>query len=174
MLVGLIRMAGRTWKFGRNINTDLITPGRYNMTVKPEELAKICFVEYRPEFAREVRRGDFVVGDRNFGCGSSRETAVMALKASGIRAVMAKSFGRIFYRNCMNNGLLAIEMNTDGIGEGDELELDEEGGRLRNVTRGEERGISIPKAALVLEREGGIAEFIRKNGFGALEGLFAD
>ena len=165
---------GRTWKFGKNINTDLITPGRYNMTVKPEELAKVCFVEYRPEFAKEVKKGDFVVGDRNFGCGSSRETAVIALKASGIRAIIAKSFARIFYRNCVNQGLLAIEMDTDGIEEGNELELDKKNLKVMNETNGKEQEIKIPKALLVLEHEGGIAQFIKKNGFEGLGDLFDD
>ena len=79
------------WKFGDNINTDLITPGRYNITTDPEELARVCFIEYRPEFRQRVQSGDFVVAGHNFGCGSSRETAAVALKHSNLRAVIAKS-----------------------------------------------------------------------------------
>ena len=154
------------------MNTDLITPGRYNMTTNSAELAKVCFVEHRPEFAKQVRQGDFVVGGRNFGCGSSRETAVIALKASGVRAVLAKSFARIFYRNCMNLGLLAIEMNTDGIEDGNDVELDAENGRVRNVTRNAEVNVSIPNAMLALGREGGVVGFVKRNGFDALVGLF--
>ncbi|RLG19522.1 3-isopropylmalate dehydratase [Candidatus Micrarchaeota archaeon] len=165
---------GRAWKFGNNVNTDLITPGRYNLTAEPAELAKICFVEYRPEFAREVRQDDFVVGGRNFGCGSSRETAVIALKAAGVRAVIAQSFARIFYRNCINNGLLAIELNAEGIQEGDELEYDEQAQKLRNATRDEEYEVNVPQVLLTTVREGGVAEFIRKKGFEALEELFAN
>ncbi len=163
---------GIAWKFGENLNTDLMTPGRYNMTTDRGELAKICFVEHRPEFAKRMKNGDFVVGDRNFGCGSSRETAVIALKASGVRAVLAKSFARIFYRNCMNLGLLAIEMNTDGIADGDEVELDVDAGRVRDVTRKTDVAITIPHAMLALEREGGVVGFVKKNGFDALAGLF--
>ncbi|MDO8339141.1 MAG: 3-isopropylmalate dehydratase [Candidatus Burarchaeum sp.] len=163
---------GRAWKFGDNLNTDLITPGRYNMTTNAAELARVCFVEHRPDFAQGVHARDFVVGDRNFGCGSSRETAVIALKASGVRAVLAKSFARIFYRNCMNLGLLAIEMDTDGIADGEEVELDVESGSVRNVTRNEMHAIAIPHAMLALEREGGVVGFVKKNGFDALAGLF--
>jgi len=164
----------RAWVFGKNINTDLITPGRYNMSMSAAELGKICFVEYRPEFASGVKKGDFVVGAENFGCGSSRETAVMALKACGVRAVLAKSFARIFYRNCMNNGLLAIEMDTSGIAEGDGLVLDETTGQVRNLTKNEAYGVGIPHAMLMLEKEGGMTRFLRKNGFKALETLFGD
>ena len=171
---GLIRMAGRAWKFENNVNTDLITPGRYNMTIQPGELAKVCFVEYMPEFAGSVKKGDFIVAGRNFGCGSSRETAVLALKAAGIRAVLAKSFARIFYRNCMNNGLLAIELETDGIVNGNKLELDENMGRVKNLTKNEIYEVAIPKPLLVLEHEGGITAFIRKNGFEGLERLFKE
>ncbi|VVC03086.1 3-isopropylmalate dehydratase small subunit [Candidatus Burarchaeum australiense] len=164
---------GRAWRFGDNINTDLVTPGRYNMTTNPTELAKVCFVEHRPEFAGKVGAGDFVVGGRNFGCGSSRETAVIALKASGIRAVLAKSFARIFYRNCMNCGLLAIELNTDAIADGDALEFDEQRMIVRNVTKNEEYAVAIPRPMLALAREGGVAELMRKSGFDALAGLFS-
>lgn len=103
------------WKFGDNINTDLITPGRYNVTTNPAELAKIAFIEYRPEFAREVRPGDFIVAGDNFGCGSSREGAVWALASFGVRCVIAPSFGEIFYNNCFQNGLLPIVLPPDEI-----------------------------------------------------------
>jgi len=98
----------------------------------------------------------------------------MALKASGIRAILAKSFARIFYRNCMNQGLLAIRMDTSGISEGDELVLDDATGQLRNNTRNEAYGVELPRAMLTLEKEGGMVRFLRKNGFEALDGLFAD
>ena len=96
------------WIFGNNINTDLITPGRYNITTDAQELAKIVFIEYRPEFVKTVKKGDLIIAGNNFGCGSSRETAVTALKACGIKTIIAKSFARIFYRNCIDQGLLAI------------------------------------------------------------------
>jgi 3-isopropylmalate/(R)-2-methylmalate dehydratase small subunit len=167
-------MMGNTWNFGNNINTDLITPGRYNLSMDPVAMAKICFVEYRPEFAKQVKKGDFLVAGANFGCGSSRETAVMAIKACGVRAILAKSFARIFYRNCVNSGMLAVEMDTDGISEGDEIELDEKKMVVKNLTKKTEISIKIPRAMLTLEHEGGITNFIKKNGFGAMDGLFAD
>lgn len=95
----------RIWKFGDNVNTDAITPGRYNLTVDLDKLAKCTFIEIRPDFCAGVKKGDVVVAGRNFGCGSSRETAPLALKASGICAIVARSFARIFYRNAVNLGL---------------------------------------------------------------------
>src|SRR3989344_2029312 len=101
------------WIFGNNINTDLITPGRFNITTNPQELARVAFIEHRPEFAKQVKSGDFVIAGHNFGCGSSRETAVTALKYSKIKAVVAQSFARIFYRNALNQGLLVSATNTN-------------------------------------------------------------
>ena len=159
------------WKFGDNVNTDLITPGRYNITTDPGELAKACFIEYRPEFRRQVRPGDFVVAGHNFGCGSSRETAAVALKHSRLRAVIAKSFARIFFRNAINLGLLCIMADTDSIEESDRLELDIESRALRNATRDQTLPIEIPPMMLRLYREGGIINFLKKNGLSALADL---
>ena len=159
------------WKFGDNVNTDLITPGRYNITTDPEELAKACFIEYRPEFRRQVQPGDFVVAGHNFGCGSSRETAAVALKHSRLRAVIAKSFARIFFRNAINLGLLCIMADTDSIEESDRLELDIESRALRNATRDQTLPIEIPPMMLRLYREGGIINFLKKNGLSALADL---
>lgn len=159
------------WKFGDNVNTDLITPGRYNITTDPEELAKACFIEYRPEFRRQVRPGDFVVAGHNFGCGSSRETAAVALKYSRLRAVIAKSFARIFFRNAINLGLLCIMADTDSIEESDRLELEIESRALRNATRDQTLPIEIPPMMLRLYREGGIINFLKKNGLSALADL---
>jgi 3-isopropylmalate/(R)-2-methylmalate dehydratase small subunit len=159
------------WKFGDNINTDLITPGRYNITTDPNELAKACFVEYRPEFSRNVEPGDFVLAGDNFGCGSSRETAAIALKHSGIRAVVAKSYARIFFRNAINLGLLCVIANTDAIGETDHLELDIQSQTLRNKTKGQEVSVQIPGMMLRLYHEGGIINYLKKNGLAALADL---
>ena len=159
------------WKFGDNINTDLITPGRYNITTNPEELARVAFIEYRPEFAGNVKPGDFVLAGENFGCGSSRETAAISLKHCGIRAVVAKSFARIFYRNAINLGLLCVIANTDSIAESDELELDLEQHQLRNKTKGTEQPVEIPSMMLHLYHEGGIIPYLKKNGLKALEDL---
>ncbi len=159
------------WIFPDNINTDLITPGRYNQTTDPKELARICFIEYRPEFAREVKEGDFLVAGRNFGCGSSRETAVTSLKHTGIEAIVAKSFARIFYRNCMNQGLLLVIGDTDGIEAEDELELDIAGQKLINRTKNRTIEVQLPRMMLKLRDEGGIVAYLKRHGLEALEEL---
>lgn len=159
------------WLFPNNINTDLITPGRYNITTDPWELKKVAFIEYLPEFAKKVKKGDFIIAGNNFGCGSSRETAVTALQASGIQAIIAKSFARIFYRNCLNNGLLAITANTKNIHTNDKLELDLEKGYLINKTKSKKIKIVVPKIMIALHKEGGIIELLNKKGSVALLNL---
>jgi 3-isopropylmalate/(R)-2-methylmalate dehydratase small subunit len=159
------------WIFGDNINTDLITPGRLNISTVPEELAKVVFLEYCPSFSKEVKSGDFVVAGRNFGCGSSRETAVLALKACQIKAVLAKSFARIFYRNCINNGLLAIITDTSNIEKDDELELDLEKRVLLNKTKGIHLQIVLPGLMLESYRAGGIIPLIKQHGLDFLTRL---
>src|SRR5206468_106427 len=159
------------WKFGDNINTDLITPGRYNITTDPKELAKACFIEYRPEFRQKVRAGDFVVAGENFGCGSSRETAAIALKYSGIQAVLAKSYARIFFRNSINLGLLCVTVDTESIDEPDQLELNIEAQTLVNQTKGLEIKAEIPSMMLRLYQEGGIIRYLKRNGLSALANL---
>lgn len=151
------------WKFGDNINTDLVTPGRYNITTDPRELARIAFIELRPEFSKQVRSGDFVIAGRNFGCGSSRETAATALKYSGIRAIAAKSFARIFYRNCINLGLLLVIADTDGISETDVLKFDTGKMELLNETTGVSQKAGIPPLMLKMHQEGGMIRFIQKH-----------
>ncbi len=129
---------GKAWKFGDNISTDLIAPGRYfHLRSNLPELAKHVLEGARPEFALLVQNGDFVVAGENFGLGSSREHAPVIIKLAGVKAVLAKSFARIFYRNCINIGLPAITCNTDEIDERDELLLDMENGVIRNKTKGE-------------------------------------
>jgi len=159
------------WKFGDNINTDLITPGRYNITTDPKELAKACFIEYRPEFSKQVKAGDFVIAGENFGCGSSRETAPVSLKYSELRAVIAKSYARIFFRNAINLGLLCVIADTSSIDEQDELELDIDSQMLRNRTQGTEVKVQIPSMMLRLYQEGGIIPYLKKHGLSALGDL---
>ena len=159
------------WIFGDNINTDLITPGRYNMTTDPKEMARIAFIEYRPEFARKVQQGDFLIAGNNFGCGSSRETAAIALKYCGLKAIIANSFARIFYRNCLNQGFLAICADTTGIRAKDILVLDIKNNHLINTTKKTEQKLHIPKFVLTLHQVGGIIPFIKKNGFESLTQL---
>lgn len=159
------------WIFGDNINTDLITPGRYNITTDPKEMAWIAFIEYRPEFAKQVKKDDFLIAGNNFGCGSSRETATIALKYCGLKAIIAKSFARIFYRNCLNLGLLAIVADTDGIEAEDILVLNTKKKLLKNTTKKTQQYLDIPKFILTLHEAGGIIPFIKKNGISSLSRL---
>jgi 3-isopropylmalate/(R)-2-methylmalate dehydratase small subunit len=116
---------GKAWKFGDNVSTDSIAPGRLlHLRSNPPEFAKHVFEDVRPEFAKNVQTDDFIIAGNNFGCGSSREIAPLILKLSGVGAIMAKSIGRIFYRNAINNGMLLIQCDTDTIDEGDKLLID--------------------------------------------------
>ncbi len=156
---------GKAWKFGDNISTDLIAPGRYfHLRSNLPELAKHVLESARPEFASLVKSGDFVVAGENFGLGSSREHAPVIIKLVGAKAVLAKSFARIFYRNCINIGLPAITCNTDEIDEGDELLLDMEKGVITNKTKGED--IIFPPLPAVMNRilqEGGLVAYIKEH-----------
>ncbi len=130
------RIRGRAWCFGENVDTEHIMPGRY-LKLTPEEAARYVMSGIDPDFAGRVRPGDLVVGGRNFGVGSTREIAAEALKAAGVSAVVAPSFGRIFYRNAINLGLLVLECaEADKIRTGDELEIDIHAGVIRNVSQG--------------------------------------
>ena len=156
---------GRAWTFGADVNTDVITPGRFNLTTDPEELAEICFCEVRPEFPKNVQRGDFVVAGDHFGSGSSRETAAVALKATGIEAVIAPTFARIFYRNALNVGLLAVMAPTEGIEDGDDLQLDAPNGRLINRTQGTEVAIDPPpRFVREIVDAGGVVAYLNAHG----------
>lgn len=159
------------WIFGDNINTDLITPGRFNITTDPKEMAQIAFIEYRPEFTKQVSEGDFLIAGSNFGCGSSRETAAIALKYCGLKAIIAKSFARIFYRNCLNLGLLTIVADTDSIEAKDMLMLNTKKKWLKNTTKRTHQRLNIPMFVLRLAEAGGIIPFIKKNGIEALAQL---
>jgi len=157
----------RAWKFGKDINTDLITPGRFNLTSDPKELAKICFIEERPEFSKEVKEGDFIVADENFGCGSSRETAPVSIKATGTKAVIAKSFARIFYRNCINIGLAALESKeaVDLINDGDKVSVNLEIGEIKNETSGTVfQAKPLPNFVLGIVEKGGIVNYLNEKG----------
>ena len=157
----------RAWKFGDDINTDAITPGRYTVTLDKSRLGEIAFIEYRPEFAKEVKQGDIVVAGRNFGCGSSREHSPVALKAAGVGAVVAKSFARIFFRNSINIGLpILICADTDMIDDGDELEMDVRTGLIRDVTKGKEiQAEPLPDFVMKIVLQGGLVPFLRDEGY---------
>jgi len=159
-------MTGRAWNFGDNISTDLICPGRLaHLRSNLPELAKHVLEDADPEFASNVSEGDFVVGGRNFGLGSSREHAPMIIKLAGVTAVIAKSFARIFFRNCINVGLPAIELDTSQISQGDQLKVDLENGKLTNVTTGVELSFAaLPPVMRQILEDGGLAEHIKKHG----------
>jgi 3-isopropylmalate/(R)-2-methylmalate dehydratase small subunit len=161
-----MKITGKAWKFGDGISTDHIAPGRYfHLRSNLPELAKHCLEDARTDFAPSVKQGDFVVGGKNFGQGSSREHAPTVIKLCGVGAVLAKSFARIFFRNCVNVGLPALVVDTDRIGEGDQLEVDLEAGRIRNLTTGGEmKAPPLPPVMRRIIADGGLVEHIQKHG----------
>jgi len=161
-----MKLKGKAWKFGDGISTDHIAPGRYfHLRSNLPELAKHVLEDARAEFAAQVKPGDFVVGGANFGQGSSREHAPTVIKLAGVSAVLAKSFARIFFRNCINVGLPAIICDTDKIDEGDQLEVDLAEGVLRNLTKGTEFKIpALPPVMSKILSEGGLAAYIKNHG----------
>jgi 3-isopropylmalate/(R)-2-methylmalate dehydratase small subunit len=130
---------GKVYKYGDDVNTDVIIPARHMNTSEPSELAKYAMEDIDKDFTKTVQAGDIIVAGKNFGSGSSREHAPVAIKASGIRAVIAKSFARIFYRNAFNIGLPILESSDayEGIEAGDEVEVDFGKGEIRNLSKGE-------------------------------------
>ncbi|MDP2844626.1 MAG: 3-isopropylmalate dehydratase small subunit [Candidatus Methanoperedens sp.] len=133
-----LKLPANVWKFGDDIDTDAIIPGKFLTINKPEELAKHAFEGVRPEFASGVKEGDIIVAGFNFGCGSSREHAPLALRGAKVKCIIAKSFARIFFRNSINIGLPLLECpDTDKIEEGDRIEVDFESGLITNTTKGE-------------------------------------
>ena len=159
-------LKGKAFKFGDDISTDHIAPGRlFHLRSNLPELAKHVLEDADPEFAAKMNKGDFVVAGNNFGLGSSREHAPQIIKIAGVGAVLAKSFARIFYRNAINIGLLAIECDTDKIDAGDELELDIKQGILKDLTKNIELKITpLPDVMIKLLADGGLVEHLNKNG----------
>lgn len=157
----------RAWKFGDDINTDVITPGRYTVTTDRKRLGEIAFIEYRPEFAKEVQEGDVIVAGNNFGCGSSREHSPVAIKAAGVSAVIAKSFARIFFRNAINIGLpLFVCEDADKIDDGDALEIDFKTGDIRDETKGIVLKVKpLPTFMQKIVDKGGLVNFLRSDGY---------
>src|SRR3989339_1432880 len=163
-----MKLKGKALKFAKqndDINTDYIISGRYKFKIQdPVELAKHVMEDLEPDFYKRVSKGDFIVAGENFGCGSSREQAPMAIKYAGISAVLAKSFARIFYRNCYNLGLPAIECDTETISEGDALEVDLNAGVLNNKTKGTQIKIApLPPTMQTLLTDGGLVEHFKKH-----------
>ena len=157
---------GKAWKFGDDISTDHIAPGRlFHLRTNLPELAKHVLEDADPEFAGKMSPGDFVVAGNNFGLGSSREHAPQVLKIAGVNAVLAKSFARIFFRNAINIGLLVMECDTDRINQGDELELDLSAGIIKNKTQGIEISMTpLPDVMIKILNDGGLAKHIEKYG----------
>jgi 3-isopropylmalate/(R)-2-methylmalate dehydratase small subunit len=161
-------LKGRVWKYGDGINTDVIFPGKYTYTVKdPKEQALHVLEDLDPQFAREVQEGDFIVAGRNWGNGSSREQAVGALKAAGVKAIIAKSFARIYFRNAVNNGLLPIVCAdaADAISNGDNIEIDLVSNKIRASVR-EFTFPALSPSLLAIVEAGGLIPMLRRE-FGA-------
>jgi len=162
-----MKLKGRVWKFGDNVDTDAIIPARFLNVSDQQVLAKNCFADLRPDFARSVRPGDVIVGGNNFGCGSSREHAPLALKAAGVSAVIAKSFARIFYRNAFNIGLAILESEEayTRFEEGSLIQVDLESGEIRG---GDGAGAILAKPIPPFMRDlieaGGLVPYIKKRG----------
>jgi 3-isopropylmalate/(R)-2-methylmalate dehydratase small subunit len=158
---------GRIWMLGDNVNTDVIIPGRYNVTTDRAQLARYCLCEVLPEFSQQVQMGDVVMAGDNFGCGSSREHAPAAILACGVQVIIARSFARIFYRNAVNIGLpvLVCEDAVLASADGQQLEVDLKTGDIRNMTTGQvfQAEPLNPFVARIVEA-GGIIEYIRQEG----------
>jgi 3-isopropylmalate/(R)-2-methylmalate dehydratase small subunit len=157
-------LRGRAWKYGENVNTDVIIPARYLNTWNPDELAKHCMEDLDPKFIEQVKPGDIVVATTNFGCGSSREHAPIALKAVGISAVIATSFARIFFRNSIDMGLPILESEeaAQKVQDGDSLEVDLATGVITNITRNETyQAKPYPEFMMQLIKAGGLIEYVK-------------
>ncbi len=157
-------MRGKVWKFGDNVDTDLIIAARYLNTSEPSELAKHVMEDADPEFVSKMEPGDIIVAGENFGCGSSREHAPIALKAAGIAAVIAPTFARIFYRNAFNMGLPIFELpEAAEINEGDIVRIDMEKGEVIDETTGKSyRFVPIPEFMQELVDAGGLIQYAKK------------
>jgi 3-isopropylmalate dehydratase, small subunit len=156
---------GRVWKFKDDVDTDQIIPARYLVTTDPKELAKHVMEDADPTFPSKVKEGDILVAGKNFGCGSSREHAPLAIKGAGIAAVVAESFARIFFRNAINLGLLIIESPEAAreAEEGDILEIDINQGVIRNVTKNKEYKIKpLPENLQAILKAGGLMEYAKE------------
>ncbi len=156
---------GKVWKFKDNIDTDVIIPARYLNTSDPKELALHCMEDYDSEFVKKINQGDIIVAGRNFGCGSSREHAPIALKAAGISCVIARSFGRIFFRNAINIGLPIFESAEvlDQCSPEDILEVDTLQGVVKNLSKNEVyKTNSLPEFIQKIISAGGLKEYVKE------------
>ena len=159
-------MKGKAWKFGDDVNTDEIIPARYLNMIDPQELAAHCMEDADPDFAKAVRPGDVIVGGANFGCGSSREHAPIAIKAAGVSCVIAKTFARIFFRNCINTGLpiLVCPDAAEAIDAGDDIEINLAEGTIRDLTQGTEYATQpFPREMQDIIAAGGLMNFVKRS-----------
>jgi 3-isopropylmalate/(R)-2-methylmalate dehydratase small subunit len=159
-----MKIEGRVWKFGSDVDTDAIIPARYLNQTDAGELAKHVMEDERPEFKKEVKKGDLLLAERNFGCGSSREHAPLALKASGITCIIAESFARIFYRNGFNQGLPLIESHeaSEEIKDGDQVRVDLTTGEIFDLTQ-QRKFVAkpIPPFMQELVKDGGLIPHLK-------------
>jgi 3-isopropylmalate/(R)-2-methylmalate dehydratase small subunit len=162
-----MKIEGRIWKFGSDVDTDAIIPARYLNQSDPKELAKHVMEEERPEFLREVKKGDILLAEKNFGCGSSREHAPLALKAAGVSCIIARTYARIFYRNSLNLGLPLLESPeaSEGIKDGDRVRINLATGEIFNLTQNMKfRANPVPAFMQDLLKDGGLIRHLRKRG----------
>jgi 3-isopropylmalate/(R)-2-methylmalate dehydratase small subunit len=159
-------LKGKAIKLGDNITTDHIIPGRYaHIRSNLPELAKHVLEDADPKFTSRVKKGDFIVAGSNFGLGSSREHAPLVIKMAGVRAILAKSVARIFFRNAINLGLPVLICNSDKINDGDELEVDLKAGTIKDITNGSQLTFGkIPDIMLAILDQGGLIPYIKKYG----------
>jgi len=160
-----MKLKGSVWKYGDDVNTDYIIPGRYMELTDPAEMAEKVFEEHDPSFRKGVKPGDIVVGGANFGCGSSREHAPIALAGNGVSVGRAESFARIGYRNAINIGLPALECPGihDAVEKGDLIEVDVTGGVVKNLTNGKELKFNpLPEFMVEVLNAGGLAPYLNK------------
>ena len=160
-------LEGKVWRYGDNIDTDVIIPARYLTSFDPKELASHCMVDIDETFAVNVKPGDIMVGGKNFGCGSSREHAPIAIKASGIPVIIAASFARIFYRNAINTGLPLLEIGDDveKINANDRLRVDISTGTIDDLTTGDTfHAVPQPGFIQAIAKAGGLINYIKQKG----------
>ncbi len=160
-----MQFKGRVWKFGNNVNTDEIIPAKYLVTSDQKELSKHCLEIIHPQFPKRVKRGDIIAAGENFGCGSSREHAALAIKGAGISCVIAKSFARIFFRNCINIGLPISEEKElpESCSQGDILEIDLTKGFIKNLsTKKEFKTSKFPPFLQEIISSGGLMKWVKK------------
>lgn len=159
-----MKVTGKVFKYGDNVDTDVIIPARYLNTSDPKELAAHCMEDIDKDFVKNVKKGDFIVANKNFGCGSSREHAPIAIKEAGVSCVIASTFARIFYRNAINIGLPIFECDeaVKAIDNGDELEVDFATGVIKNLTKNEEyKGEPFPEFMQKIIDNDGLIGYIR-------------